>query len=153
MNHNVKPSGHSSTRRRQLWHKCPNRRVEHRLVLLLQWLVSLCSWLYLSNGTELLHSKQVWRKLLLGLCARRLNSHEDSYETDLWYSGNNMQRRLDDLFLWTLRGVQDGTRNPHQKRRNITVTRHKDKALGPLFTVFCFCWWFPAVVKVISLFL
>lgn len=122
---NVEPSGHSSTRCRRLWDKCPNRRVEHRPVLLLQWHVSLCSWLHLSNCIELLHSKQVWGKLLLGLFARRLNCHEDSYETDLWYSGNNNQWCLDDLLLRNLWDMQDGTRNPHQEWRHFAVTRHK----------------------------
>lgn len=82
---NVKPSGHPSTGGRGLRNKRPNRGVEHRLVLLLQWHFSLwvqytrhvgcfgwfflqsftmettllCRfpWLFLPNGTELLHSK------------------------------------------------------------------------------------------------
>lgn len=51
------------------------------------FLLCRCTWFHLSSCTELLHSKQVWRKLLLGLFARRYSSPEDSYEADLWYSG------------------------------------------------------------------
>lgn len=39
---NVKPSGHPPTRCRLIWDKCPNRRVEHEPVLLLEW--HLCLW-------------------------------------------------------------------------------------------------------------
>lgn len=49
--------------------------------------------LHLSNSIRLLHSEQVWGESVFGMFTRRYDSHEDSHEVDLWYSGTCLHRQ------------------------------------------------------------
>ncbi len=50
--------------------------------------LSRWSWLYLSDSSQLLHSKQVRWKCMSSMCTWRNGCYEDTHATDLWNTGN-----------------------------------------------------------------
>lgn len=50
--------------------------------------LSRCSWLCLSDSSQLLHSKQVRWKCMSSMCTWRNGCNEDTHATDLWNTGN-----------------------------------------------------------------